>query len=170
MSWQDVFTAAPGAVAALAIGNFDGVHIGHQEVLRALAVASRAAGAQAAVLVPDPHPLKVLGGRLAILTPLAERGRLLARGGAEHPGTGPAGEARRDGEAQLVDHPSPGERGVQPGAALEQHRAEPAREQVAQHDVRGDTPPAANVPPAARGDPPGGAGSVPSRTCKATLA
>ncbi len=83
MLWRDVFTEPPTPGGVLAIGNFDGVHIGHQEVLRVLAVASRAAGTQATVLVPDPHPLRVLGGRLAILTPLAERGRLLVRGGAE---------------------------------------------------------------------------------------
>ncbi len=81
--WQDVFAQPLPPGGALAIGNFDGVHIGHQEVLRALHAAARTLGSPAAVLVPDPHPMAVLGKPPQILTPLPERGRLLRRYGAE---------------------------------------------------------------------------------------
>lgn len=41
------------------VGNFDGVHRGHQEVLRKLADKAREAGCQAVVLTFDPHPAEV---------------------------------------------------------------------------------------------------------------
>ncbi len=42
--------------AALAIGNFDGVHRGHQAVLRAALEAAEAAGVPAGVMTFEPHP------------------------------------------------------------------------------------------------------------------
>lgn len=44
----------------LTIGNFDGVHRGHQMLVRSLADAAHAAGALAGLLTFDPHPLAVL--------------------------------------------------------------------------------------------------------------
>lgn len=41
---------------ALTIGNFDGVHLGHQALLRALVDDARRAGLPAAVLTFEPHP------------------------------------------------------------------------------------------------------------------
>jgi len=64
----------------VAIGNFDGVHRGHQVVLgRALAEARRT-GAPALVLTFEPHPRKVfqLDAPLFILTPPAMKARLLS--------------------------------------------------------------------------------------------
>lgn len=49
----------PGRAArpmALTVGNFDGVHLGHQEILRELIAAARAAGLDAGVLTFEPHP------------------------------------------------------------------------------------------------------------------
>src|SRR5208282_545107 len=45
---------------ALAIGNFDGVHVGHQAILRRVNEYSRATGALGTAVTFDPHPLKVL--------------------------------------------------------------------------------------------------------------
>ncbi len=42
------------------VGNFDGVHLGHQAMLRDVADRARAAGAPSVVVTFDPHPLKVL--------------------------------------------------------------------------------------------------------------
>jgi riboflavin kinase / FMN adenylyltransferase len=45
----------------LSIGSFDGVHRGHQEIVRRLSSGAHAEGAQAVVLTFHPHPKKVLG-------------------------------------------------------------------------------------------------------------
>lgn len=44
----------------LAIGNFDGVHLGHQALLRAMRENAARAGRQAGVLTFDPHPAALL--------------------------------------------------------------------------------------------------------------
>lgn len=44
----------------LTIGNFDGVHLGHREMLRRVVGRARELDAPSAVLTFDPHPLKVL--------------------------------------------------------------------------------------------------------------
>ncbi len=49
----------PGPVA-LAIGVFDGVHLGHQEVIRAAVEHTAQHGGTAVVMTFDPHPLHVL--------------------------------------------------------------------------------------------------------------
>jgi riboflavin kinase/FMN adenylyltransferase len=46
--------------AVVSIGNFDGLHLGHQKILRAVAERAPAWGALAAAVTFDPHPLKVL--------------------------------------------------------------------------------------------------------------
>ena len=47
---------------ALAIGNFDGVHRGHQEILRRLAAAAKRRGLAAKVLLFEPQPLEFFRG------------------------------------------------------------------------------------------------------------
>jgi riboflavin kinase / FMN adenylyltransferase len=42
------------------VGNFDGVHLGHQAMLRDVAERARAGGVPSVVVTFDPHPLKVL--------------------------------------------------------------------------------------------------------------
>jgi riboflavin kinase/FMN adenylyltransferase len=44
----------------LAVGFFDGVHLGHQEVLRQTLARARAIGGEAWAMTFDPHPLKIL--------------------------------------------------------------------------------------------------------------
>ena len=51
---ESVPPAARGA--ALAIGNFDGVHRGHQALLQAASNAAKALGAPAGVILFEPHP------------------------------------------------------------------------------------------------------------------
>jgi riboflavin kinase/FMN adenylyltransferase len=48
------------AVPVLTLGNFDGVHRGHQEILRRLVAAAHAVGGQPVVLTFHPHPTAVL--------------------------------------------------------------------------------------------------------------
>src|SRR5882724_6696778 len=52
--------ATHGHASALAIGNFDGIHLGHQAILRATVERARALKAVSTVLTFDPSPRKVL--------------------------------------------------------------------------------------------------------------
>ena len=52
--WRDVPASARGAV--LAIGNFDGVHRGHQAVLGWAHELAKAEGKRAGAVVFEPHP------------------------------------------------------------------------------------------------------------------
>ena len=69
----------------LTIGNFDGVHLGHQELLRRVAEAARELGVKAAALTFDPHPARVVAPERAprLLTPIEERTQLMADYGIE---------------------------------------------------------------------------------------
>lgn len=64
----------------VAIGNFDGVHVGHQAVIRAAASEARERGLLPFVLTFHPHPAQVLGrGGLPILTTIARKTELICR-------------------------------------------------------------------------------------------
>lgn len=65
--------------AWLTIGIFDGVHLGHQQILRTLIAEAHQAGAPAVVLTFFPHPAVVLGGKkdFKYLTTPEERLHLL---------------------------------------------------------------------------------------------
>jgi riboflavin kinase / FMN adenylyltransferase len=68
-----------------AIGNFDGVHRGHQEIVGRVRERARGMNAQAMAVTFDPHPLAVLHPEQApkLITPIAERLRLLAETGID---------------------------------------------------------------------------------------
>ena len=70
----------------LTVGVFDGVHLGHQRLLRRLVQGARAEGLPAAVLTFHPHPAAVLGKQpgLKVLSTPDERAALLAGLGVEH--------------------------------------------------------------------------------------
>lgn len=57
---QELRRAAPGRPTALTIGVFDGVHRGHQMVLRHVVERARAHGLAAAAITFHPHPRQVL--------------------------------------------------------------------------------------------------------------
>jgi riboflavin kinase / FMN adenylyltransferase len=71
--------------AVAAIGNFDGVHLGHQEILSSVVDEARGMGARGVAITFDPHPEQVLRPARApkLLTPLAERIRLLEQTGVD---------------------------------------------------------------------------------------
>ncbi|MBI4511652.1 MAG: bifunctional riboflavin kinase/FAD synthetase [Deltaproteobacteria bacterium] len=64
----------------VAIGNFDGVHVGHRALLSKARQAARARGGEAVVLTFDPHPAKVLAPKLAppLIANLEQKLELLA--------------------------------------------------------------------------------------------
>jgi riboflavin kinase/FMN adenylyltransferase len=72
-------SAASSAGGTLvAIGNFDGVHRGHQEVIRAACREASSRGLSPTALTFDPHPASVLRGRtVPLLTTIARRAKLM---------------------------------------------------------------------------------------------
>lgn len=75
----------PGAGNWVAVGMWDGVHLGHQAIITALVAAARAAGGQAVVVGFDPHPMAVLRPEVAplYLQTVAERAAVLAALGVD---------------------------------------------------------------------------------------
>jgi riboflavin kinase / FMN adenylyltransferase len=70
----------PKSPALVAIGNFDGVHRGHQAVLAQAVRLARAEALTPVVLTFDPHPAVVVGrGALPALTSLPRKLELLCR-------------------------------------------------------------------------------------------
>jgi riboflavin kinase/FMN adenylyltransferase len=73
------------ASPVLTVGNFDGLHLGHQAILRKVVERARALGGEAVVFTFDPHPRKVLRPEQAprLLTTLEQKLELLALAGAD---------------------------------------------------------------------------------------
>ena len=67
------------------IGNFDGVHLGHRQILSAATEEARARGLRSIAITFDPHPEQFLRPAQAprLLTPADERLRLLASTGID---------------------------------------------------------------------------------------
>ncbi len=76
--WRGVPAELKGA--ALAIGNFDGVHRGHQEVLRAAIDIAKSEGCRSGAVVFEPHPREFFAPDTPFfrLTPLPLKLELLA--------------------------------------------------------------------------------------------
>ncbi len=68
-----------------AIGNFDGVHLGHQAILRRTVELGRESGMRAVVLTFDPHPTRVVAPERApaLMTTVAQRLDLFAAVGLD---------------------------------------------------------------------------------------
>jgi riboflavin kinase / FMN adenylyltransferase len=75
----DVITQ-PFQQAVITIGNFDGVHLGHQTLFHTVRDRARALGGQAVVITFDPHPIKLMrpDKQLPLLTTTAQKIKLLA--------------------------------------------------------------------------------------------
>jgi riboflavin kinase/FMN adenylyltransferase len=67
----------------LTIGNFDGVHRGHQEILAAAGATAKDRGAELVAMTFEPHPVAILHPERApgVLTPLELKASLLAQAG-----------------------------------------------------------------------------------------
>jgi riboflavin kinase / FMN adenylyltransferase len=70
----------------LAVGSFDGVHRGHQDVLAHLAARARVAGLHSLLVTFEPHPLEVVNPAAAppLLTVGAEKLEVLAESGIDY--------------------------------------------------------------------------------------
>lgn len=76
---------ADGAGHAVAIGVFDGVHLGHREIIRLAVESAREAGLRSLIVTFDPNPLVVLHPELkpAVLTDSGLRADLIASLGVD---------------------------------------------------------------------------------------
>ena len=83
----DVTSGLPPDVTrtALTVGSFDGVHRGHQDVLRQLVARARALGVHSLLVTFDPHPLEVVNPAAAprLLTVGDEKLEVLAEAGID---------------------------------------------------------------------------------------
>jgi riboflavin kinase / FMN adenylyltransferase len=70
---------------AITIGNFDGVHIGHQQIIRRVAAIAHEHGWKAAGLTFDPHPTRLVAPARAphLLTTPEQRARLMLERGID---------------------------------------------------------------------------------------
>lgn len=75
----------PPRGAVLSIGNFDGVHLGHQAILRYVVDRAKDMGTVSAAMTLEPHPIKLLRPRSApkLLSTLDQRLELIERTGIE---------------------------------------------------------------------------------------
>lgn len=78
-------TPADFGPSALTIGNFDGVHTGHRQILRRLAELAKDRGWTPSALTFDPHPTRIVAPerKPALMTSPQRRVELLAEAGVE---------------------------------------------------------------------------------------
>jgi len=81
---RDLKAEQSGRSSLVAIGNFDGVHLGHRAVIEAALTEARDRQLRPLVLTFDPHPAEVLGrGARSPLTGLERKVELIERLGPE---------------------------------------------------------------------------------------
>lgn len=68
--------------AVVALGMFDGVHLGHRALIRRTAEEAKESGAKPVVFTFSNHPMEVLGGSVRLLSDISERNRILTALGA----------------------------------------------------------------------------------------
>ena len=71
---------------AVTVGSFDGVHLGHQDVIRQLVRRSQDLGVHSLLVTFDPHPLEVVNPAAAprLLTVIDEKLEVLAESGLDY--------------------------------------------------------------------------------------
>ncbi|MDD4107660.1 MAG: adenylyltransferase/cytidyltransferase family protein, partial [Prolixibacteraceae bacterium] len=76
-----------GKKPIVTIGTFDGVHLGHQQVIKRLRDIARREGGESVIFTFDPHPRLVTypdDTTLRLLTTLDEKKQLFAKSGIDH--------------------------------------------------------------------------------------
>jgi riboflavin kinase/FMN adenylyltransferase len=73
--------------AVVTIGTFDGVHLGHQQIIRQLKSEAVENGGETVIITFHPHPRKIVPGKpegIALLNTMEEKIRLLDSHGVDH--------------------------------------------------------------------------------------
>ncbi len=80
---EDIDKKFPNAV--ITIGNFDGVHIGHQALFHEVMEKADILGGTAIAMTFEPHPIRVLknNGHPPLITPYAQKVELIAKTGID---------------------------------------------------------------------------------------
>ncbi len=88
--------------AVITIGTFDGVHLGHQQIIKQLISEANAVNGETVIITFHPHPRKVVAGKspVSILNTLEEKIALLNDRGIEHVVVIPFDEAFANQSAQ----------------------------------------------------------------------
>jgi len=79
---EDITPGLKGVI--ITIGNFDGIHLGHQKIFKRVITESRHRGRKSVVLTFDPHPKKVIHPKrrpFFILAPVEEKLSLIKKAG-----------------------------------------------------------------------------------------
>ena len=68
------------------IGNFDGVHKGHQHIFKTIIKKAKEINGESVVMTFDPHPIKVLSGedKIFLLTPTKKKLKLIEKFGIDN--------------------------------------------------------------------------------------
>jgi riboflavin kinase/FMN adenylyltransferase len=71
--------------AVLTVGNYDGLHLGHRQILKQMVERAKQLQARSVVLTFDPHPIRILRPREAppLITPMPYKLRLLEETGLD---------------------------------------------------------------------------------------
>jgi riboflavin kinase / FMN adenylyltransferase len=71
--------------SVVSVGNFDGVHCGHHQVLKEVVRRARETGGQAVAVTFEPHPLRVLRPQIApkLITPPDLKEKMLSQAGLD---------------------------------------------------------------------------------------
>jgi len=83
---EDIYKlAAPLPIAVVTIGNFDGVHLGHQALFRKVIAEARLRDGKAVAITFEPHPIRVLkqNGQPPLITMYERKIELIARTGID---------------------------------------------------------------------------------------
>ncbi|MBS1512211.1 MAG: bifunctional riboflavin kinase/FAD synthetase [Bacteroidetes bacterium] len=73
--------------AVITIGTFDGVHLGHQQIIHTLKQAAAAADGESVIITFHPHPRKVVSSvvtGIRLINTLPERIELMVKAGVDH--------------------------------------------------------------------------------------
>jgi riboflavin kinase/FMN adenylyltransferase len=83
---KDLERLSRGDSPIVTIGNFDGVHLGHQALLKEIVTKAQGVGGESVVLTFHPHPLVVISPHLEVqfLTTLDEKLSLFEQAGITH--------------------------------------------------------------------------------------
>ncbi len=94
--------------AVITIGTFDGVHLGHRQIIESLKEEAEKAGGESVIITFHPHPRKIVSSVITgirLINTLAERIELLDKTGIDHLVIVPFTEffANQDAEAYIRD-------------------------------------------------------------------